>query len=288
MPYTTTPMDTALTFIILLFGGALLVLQIIAWIRIFQKAGQAGWRVLVPIHNLWILSKITESERLFGIFLLLPIIFSFIDANLSSAFRSILNGLGLGTLASYRLASMLTNLSFTAIEFFIIWLWMHRLAQRFGKGTGFSLGLTFLNPVFASILGFGNAQIDTDDRAAVTIDHEQGETMYRRGDFTGAVDFFTAAVESDPNDWEAQLRVCEIIAEAYQDKQRLAEERNKLLKMEAVPEEVWIKHSLELGKEWEELGFNDRAINAYKGLLWKYHEGYDVELVQRRLTELGG
>lgn len=33
-----------------------------------------------------------------------------------------------------------------------------KTAQRFGQGTGFALGLIFLNPVFLLILAFGSAQ----------------------------------------------------------------------------------------------------------------------------------
>ena len=32
------------------------------------------------------------------------------------------------------------------------------IAKAFGKGTGFGLGLVFLPPIFAAILGFGSAQ----------------------------------------------------------------------------------------------------------------------------------
>jgi hypothetical protein len=32
------------------------------------------------------------------------------------------------------------------------------VARKFGKGTGFALGLTFLSPVFYPILGFGSAR----------------------------------------------------------------------------------------------------------------------------------
>ncbi len=32
------------------------------------------------------------------------------------------------------------------------------VAERFGKGTGFGLGLAFLSPIFYPILGFGDAQ----------------------------------------------------------------------------------------------------------------------------------
>lgn len=40
------------------------------------------------------------------------------------------------------------------------------LAQAFGKGIGFGLGLTFLAPIFIPILGFGSAQYQGTPAAA--------------------------------------------------------------------------------------------------------------------------
>lgn len=50
-------------------------------------------------------------------------------------------------------------LMFVPIVNFIVLLvvWID-IAKRFGKGTGFGLGLVFLGPIFIPILGFGDAQ----------------------------------------------------------------------------------------------------------------------------------
>jgi hypothetical protein len=40
-----------------------------------------------------------------------------------------------------------------------------KTAQRFGQGTGFALGLIFLNPIFLLILAFGSAQYFGDKPA---------------------------------------------------------------------------------------------------------------------------
>lgn len=40
---------------------------------------------------------------------------------------------------------------------FMIMMWI-KMAKAFGQGTGFGLGLFFLNPIFVLILGFGSAQ----------------------------------------------------------------------------------------------------------------------------------
>lgn len=39
----------------------------------------------------------------------------------------------------------------------MIMMWL-KMAKAFGQGTGFGLGLFFLNPIFTMILGFGSAQ----------------------------------------------------------------------------------------------------------------------------------
>jgi hypothetical protein len=41
------------------------------------------------------------------------------------------------------------------IMLILVWL---SVAKAFGKGTGFTLGLIFLSPIFVPILGFGDAR----------------------------------------------------------------------------------------------------------------------------------
>jgi hypothetical protein len=48
------------------------------------------------------------------------------------------------------------------------------VAQAFGKGTGFGLGLAFLGPIFYCILGFGDDQYQGADRPVNTIAPQGG------------------------------------------------------------------------------------------------------------------
>ena len=48
--------------------------------------------------------------------------------------------------------------AFVVYELVITFKLYRRLANAFGKSTGFAAGLTFLTPIFLSILAFGNAQ----------------------------------------------------------------------------------------------------------------------------------
>lgn len=94
------------------------VVYIVAQWKMYEKAGQPGWAVLVPFYNVYILLKIVGKP---GWWLLLII------------FVPILNVI---------LVIWMTNL----------------LSKSFGKDVLFTLGLIFLGIIFYPILGFGDAK----------------------------------------------------------------------------------------------------------------------------------
>lgn len=100
---------------IIILAIALFVL-IGAW-KVFTKAGQPGWAILIPIYNIYVMCKISGKPGWWVIMFFIPVI---------SLIFAILLCLG--------------------------------LAERFGKGAGFGIGLVFLSPIFIPILGFGSAQ----------------------------------------------------------------------------------------------------------------------------------
>ncbi len=107
-----------------LIGLAIAVVQIIAMWKIYTKAGQEGWKAIIPIYNFVILFKIAGlSPWLILCYLaaVIPVIGGFVT-------------LGMTIYLAYN------------------------LAKAFGKGGGFTVGLVLLAPVFYMILGFGNAQ----------------------------------------------------------------------------------------------------------------------------------
>lgn len=102
----------------------ILVFTIIANWKIFTKAGEAGWKSLIPIYSSVILYRIAGiSPWLILLYLLvwLPVI---------------------GPLISLGLTIYL----------------MINLANAFGKSTGFAVGLILLNTIFIMILAFGNSE----------------------------------------------------------------------------------------------------------------------------------
>ena len=102
------------TWIILL---AIIVFQIAAWWKMFEKAGKPGWAAIVPIYNIFVLIQIAGKPGWWIILCLIPIV---------NIFVWLLVSLG--------------------------------VAQNFGKGALFGIGLFLLAVIFYPILGFGDDQ----------------------------------------------------------------------------------------------------------------------------------
>lgn len=114
----------------LVFAAIGIVMLIALW-RVFTKAGQPGWAVLVPVYNLIILLRIAGLPWYWvftPLIVLIPI---------------------LGAIA------------------YLVWVvWVHhRISTRFGQCDGFTVGLTLLPPIFWLILAFGSAQYDGEQPA---------------------------------------------------------------------------------------------------------------------------
>ena len=103
---------------------AFYVLLVIAQWKIFTKAGEAGWKSLIPVYNMVVLYKII--------------------------------GLSPWLLLIY-LTGIIPILGYIAILVLSV-ISMVKLGQAFGKGAGFIGGLVFLTPIFQMILGFGSAE----------------------------------------------------------------------------------------------------------------------------------
>lgn len=108
--------------------GALIwyaILVIGLW-KVFEKAGEDGWKALVPIYNFYILFKISGIAPLFLV------------QAICALLSSVIGFFSLGVLV------------------LAIYMWFC-LAKAFGHGAGFGLGLCLLNPIFIMILGYGGS-----------------------------------------------------------------------------------------------------------------------------------
>jgi hypothetical protein len=95
---------------------AFVLLVIVAGWKVFTKAGEPGWAIIVPIYNVIVMLKIAGKPLWWIILLFIPIV-----------------NLVIGILVAVA------------------------IAERFGKGAGFGVGLALLPFIFYPILGFGSA-----------------------------------------------------------------------------------------------------------------------------------
>ena len=65
---------TAGTIIYAICLTAIYVLLIVANWKIFTKAGEAGWKSLIPFYNLYVLCKIVDGKGIKFLLLLIPIV----------------------------------------------------------------------------------------------------------------------------------------------------------------------------------------------------------------------
>ena len=117
------------------------VLTVIAKWKIFTKAGEKGWKSLVPIYSDYISFKLFWDVKYFWIMLVASFVAGFISSFISGS----------------KDPSLILSLIGLAISIYIIVLdiqLLHRFSKSFGHGAGFTVGLIFLNNIFLLILGF--------------------------------------------------------------------------------------------------------------------------------------
>lgn len=125
--YDVAAASTALAGILIVYMVIILaiaIVQIIAMWKVFSKAGEKGWKAIIPIYNIVILFKISGLSP-WLVLVYLAAIIPFI-----------------GWIALIALNAVLA----------------YKLAKSFGKDSGWAVGLYFLAPIFYMILGFGKSE----------------------------------------------------------------------------------------------------------------------------------
>ena len=123
--------------------GALLAivmwaLYIVGYWKVFTKAGEAGWKSIIPIYNNYVMFKIAWTGSMFWVYLLLAVVGGW----MASA-GGVLGAIG----ALFGLASVL-----------IMVLFCYKSARAFGYGLLFTVGLILFNPIFTIVMGFDSSR----------------------------------------------------------------------------------------------------------------------------------
>ncbi len=111
-----------------------------AWMM-FQKAGEAGWKAIIPIYNMYIVYKICWNTSLFWVWFGISVfaaVFGF-QTETTTGF-------------AYIIAMVLS-----LVQMLIQVTCCYRLSFAFGHGLLYGLGLCFFPFIFTVILAFGSS-----------------------------------------------------------------------------------------------------------------------------------
>ncbi len=118
---------TAILGIIAIIIIALLILQIIGMWKVFTKAGEKGWKAIIPFYNMAILYKISGMSP-YLVFVYLGLLVPFVNIIVAAA---------IGVMSLYQVIN---------------------LSKAFNKSTGFTVAIILVPFIAYLMLGFGKSE----------------------------------------------------------------------------------------------------------------------------------
>ena len=148
---------------IMIAGLVFFVLLVIAQWKVFEKAGEKGWKSLIPIYGQYILFKIAGAKAWFWGLLCVSIVCSImmgantpaIDWNASQeVINGQLNLIDWSQYTPYVIGMVVTCIASLVVEIVLA----VKIARAFNKGGAYIFGLIFFAPIVLMVLGFGKAK----------------------------------------------------------------------------------------------------------------------------------
>lgn len=133
----------------LMLASALSVFTLTLCMRwfLFAKAGEKGWKALIPFYSDYVLYKLVWDGKIY-----LSLMIGF-GAAFVTGFTFGLISVGFGTFLAFVIAIVVA--SAYALASLIL---QFKIARAFGQSNYFALGLYLLNPAFVAILAFGDCE----------------------------------------------------------------------------------------------------------------------------------
>ena len=134
------------------------ILTVIATWKIFKKAGEPGWKCLIPIYNYYIMYKIVGMKNWFwwmlAITICASIMFAAAGYNPYTMTEDQLAHYDYGANPMVVIALLVVFVASIYVSIVLAW----RTSKAFGHGAGYFIGLLFLQPIFWLILGFDSSK----------------------------------------------------------------------------------------------------------------------------------
>lgn len=119
------------------------VIGIVALWKVFTKAGEKGWKAIIPVLNGYTLYKISWKPLMYWVTLICGIAASVVYLLNPTSMVLLVIAVALMIIAA--VLSIIAEV---------------KLSKAFGHGAGFALGLIFLSPIFMLILAFGSSKYE--------------------------------------------------------------------------------------------------------------------------------
>ena len=140
-----TPVLLVFMILLMIVALAVVVLEIIAYWKLFKKAGEPGWKAVIPAYGPYTMFRLAWRPLYFWILVGLGV--------LSGLFSSLMLT-GRRGLAVF----VFLHVVFAVAMLVVYIIFLVKLAHAYGKGPGFAVGMVFLTAIFVLILAFGDSQ----------------------------------------------------------------------------------------------------------------------------------
>ena len=155
--YESSALSTGAVVANVIISLALTALAIIAYWRIFVKAGEEGWKAIIPFYNAYTAMKLFWKTSIFWIGIGLGVGAS-IGYGMASYGVVALAIYGGGGNTAVMVIGFILAFGCGITAFVLEIMFLNRVSKAFGHGAGFTVGLVFLNFIFILILAFGKSE----------------------------------------------------------------------------------------------------------------------------------
>lgn len=135
------------------------IIYVIAYWKILTKAGEKGWKALIPVYNTYLMYKIVNMKSWFWYLIGISIC-----AGIMMTFDGYQYGVTIDQMQYLSLTNhpmtLIATVGLSIITLIATIIYVHRTSKVFGHGTGFAIGLFFLPYIFWLILAFGKSKYD--------------------------------------------------------------------------------------------------------------------------------
>ena len=135
------------------------VLFIISAWRILEKAGEKGWKALVPLYNMYLMFKIVGMKSWFWGMIALTFVVSIITTIDGFVGLTSIKDVNVTTFDfQSHIVTFITLLVNFCINVYVLTIYGLRTSKVFNHGIGYAIGLVLVPNIFWLILGFGKSK----------------------------------------------------------------------------------------------------------------------------------